>query len=470
MTSRLKAKIIVLNILKYQTNLLLIVGAAYFPIIQLYSNNLNETKIQETYQIFIIISIVFLTLFYIFYKKTKNYNFTLYILFYINLISTFYGSISQYLEKYIGQTPLYREFQIIPGIILLLILILKKYNLNLYYFAKILIIIFYLTSLFKIVSHISISPKKNIIPIEFVNLKYNELTELPDIYYFILDEFASTKTINAFFEYNNNSFERELKTIGFDIFPNSYTDFSSTWPNLASILNMKKINPSTPPNELFQMILDNSVVNKLKNYGYKYIYISDQLINKGTFKNPFSDESLYEYQRNNKFNKNILNKFTSMYIKTSILKPFMSSKNINILRENELSKHNMLININKTEGKPIFVFLHSMITHVPFLFDEYGNNLDYSNQQNWNDKSIYLGNYKFSQSIILKDINSILSKNKNSIIIIQSDHGPRNEIYDNHWKYIFNAMYIPTITSGQEIENEFINISTFNYLFSKLKI
>jgi hypothetical protein len=300
--------------------------------------------------------------------------------------------------------------------------------------------------------------------------KPNGLNVNPDIYYFILDEFASSKTISKYYQYDNSKFEKQLMDIGFNIYPNSISSYSSTWPNLASILNQKLVDPKTPTKEMYPMILNGQVIIKLKKMGYKYIHISDQQLYNGSYQNPYSDYSLYDYNKNSPFNEPLFNKFATMYIKTSFLKPLISNKNNNIIRENELLKHIMLKNINLKISSPKFVFLHSMITHTPFLFNRDGYSVEYENQLNWENNEIYLETYQFSEKTILNDVENILSNNNNVIIIIQSDHGPRYEKLGDEWKSIFNAIYFSSNVNGKVIEENFINTDTFTYIFKRLNI
>jgi phosphoglycerol transferase MdoB-like AlkP superfamily enzyme len=119
---------------------------------------------------------------------------------------------------------------------------------------------------------------------------------------------------------------------------------------------------------------------------------------------------------------------------------------------------------------PKYVFLHSMITHKPFLFKLDGSATKYEDQQNCSNKSIYRNSYIYSKHKLLENIDMIIKSNSNSIIIVQSDHGPRFEELGNEWKKIFNAILIPGYTTGKHIQNGFSNIETYDYIFKNSQI
>lgn len=71
----------------------------------------------------------------------------------------------------------------------------------------------------------------------------------PDIYYIILDEYASSQTMKELFGYDNSPFTDRLKERGFLLSKNSRTRFSQTVQCMSTVLNMEywsriKINSS----------------------------------------------------------------------------------------------------------------------------------------------------------------------------------------------------------------------------------
>jgi hypothetical protein len=130
---------------------------------------------------------------------------------------------------------------------------------------------------------------------------------------------------------------------------------------------------------------------------------------------------------------------------------------------------------------PRFVYVHLLLPHVPFMFDANGNVVDQQYRNNWN---YYLGNYIFTIQIAEKIVNNLMAAadpKRPPIIILQSDHGARNQIIqDNESTLLKNfpeeyksnilfALYMPgydtsTIPQNVNPNNTFPII--FNYLFN----
>jgi hypothetical protein len=100
-----------------------------------------------------------------------------------------------------------------------------------------------------------------------------EKSQLPDIYYIILDGYASLSTIKTLYHYDDTSFARELKELEFYIAGESRTQYKMTEQSLASSLNMCY---TEKEDNFYAMIRDNQVVEILKKAGYKIIAFLDK--------------------------------------------------------------------------------------------------------------------------------------------------------------------------------------------------
>ncbi len=76
------------------------------------------------------------------------------------------------------------------------------------------------------------------------------------------------------------------------------------------------------------------------------------------------------------------------------------------------------------QSEPIFVFHHSMITHIPFVFSDTG---DFPNKETQRDQ--YVDVIKYGNMLLRNTVDTILSRyhdaDREPVIIIQADHGPR---------------------------------------------
>ena len=87
--------------------------------------------------------------------------------------------------------------------------------------------------------------------------------------------------------------------------------------------------------------------------------------------------------------------------------------------------------------------------HQPFLFDRNGGAVNPANYDNWEDEKYYLDQYIFVMDQMVQTVENIIENDPESIIIVQSDHGPRfnNEMPEEDKIAILNTVYF----KGEEI-------------------
>ena len=103
--------------------------------------------------------------------------------------------------------------------------------------------------------------------------------KLPNVYYIILDEYGSQKSLQQFFNYDNKNFVSFLKEKGFFVVENSYANYPTTKLSLGSSMNMKYLNyltdslgiESQNQHILDQIISENFVMQNFKSNGYDII-------------------------------------------------------------------------------------------------------------------------------------------------------------------------------------------------------
>ena len=458
---------------------------AIYPIIFLYSNNVQELLISQVFvpvAIALIATVIFWASLSFLIKDALKAGIitTIFILFFF-----FYGLFFDWLV-------LLNLFTVKHRHILPLVLFVAGY---LGYFvysiknpelfingAKILTIIVAVLLLLNIINIVPIEIKK----IEYANLKpatsenypaknpslTNSSRDYPDIYYIVLDEYASSSTIKEIYGYDNYEFENHLRDQGFYIANNSKTYKAETLHAIASNLNMEYINKSDTLT-LFSKINDNRVMQYLKRIGYTTVVfdgIKVGYVHKGNITADF--EFIFDEQIDSEMEKHSRkNAFDNLLIKGTMLKCFPSNSEDyrNLVRNRNLIafEFEKLQSVNSTPS-PKFVYFHITSPHVPFVYDQEGDFIDPQNQQNWQDKKYYLGQYIYTTRQIEYSIDKILSNSKTPpIIIIQSDHGPRNQYMDiNMPGKIFNAFYVPNDTKMVLFDN-ISSVNTFRFIFNQ---
>jgi Sulfatase len=462
---------------------------ALYPILFLYSHNVGEVsadKILLPAILSLSVSVIIFTgVNFILKDKFKaGLATTLFIVIFFS-----YGHLLEYLEARDVFLPDFRHKQLIPGAILVWgysVYFIRTMHRNLSSittFMNVTAIILILINGGDIAIHetrkaltkSSMAKASGLTPVN--SLLNNRNKDFPDIYYILLDEYANLETMRRIYGSEDTKFINYLHSKGFYIASKSKSKFSSTWPSLASSLNMEYVDAKMPPKDLYEQILNSRTAKYLKSRGYKYIYISNQLLYDGTASNPYADMDYPNLSHGQKTMAGF-DPFQLIVIKTSMLRFYYSRMLADGFetRKGELLKIDLLKRATEIDG-PKFVFSHHLITHMPFLFGPTGELIERKNHRNWEDKTFYLGAHLYADSVVMSIVDNILNHSKRkTIIIIQSDHGPRGGAGElnpksldmgREWENIFNAYYFPDGDPAKRYLYDSIPyIDTFRLIFN----
>ena len=242
-----------------------------------------------------------------------------------------------------------------------------------------------------------------------------EKLRYPDIYYIILDGYASKDTLFDIYKFDNSYFYKSLMEKGFYIAEDAKANHSFTYLSLSSSLNMAYMNwladHKKPANfkDIGNYISNNLVAKKLKQLGYKYINFDSSY-------NPSRKSSIADKT----ITCNNINELDRTILKTTLISPFLLYGDI---REGLLCQFEKLSDVDPSSPK--FVFNHIIAPHPPFVFKSNGDAASINRGLNpWADKDAYIEQLKFINSKLIESVDSIISKSPGSIVIVQSDHGP----------------------------------------------
>lgn len=306
----------------------------------------------------------------------------------------------------------------------------------------------------------------------------------PDIYYIVLDAYSNSKILSKEFNFNNENIEKFLSDKGFFIAKEATSNYSSTFHSLASILNMTYLNHLSDSitidfknrNTLYKMISDNKVSKFLKKKGYQTIHFGSTY--GPTIKNYYSDYN---------FSSELFDQFTADFLNTTALSPLVAITYRGKYKKNILYTFENLPKLEEIK-KPKFVFAHIMSPHPPYLFKENGDTVDNASflvNNYWNKKELnsYLGQIKFINKKIKILVDDIMNNNSNSVIILQSDHGPsflsdKEENGKPNWSNpandflrerhkIFNAIYISS-NFKNSLYDSISSVNTFRSVFNSV--
>jgi len=255
------------------------------------------------------------------------------------------------------------------------------------------------------------------------NLVYH--TSVPDIYLIVLDGYAGETILNSVYDYDNSEFLKSLEKYDFHIIENAKSNYPITTHTFSSMLNLKYINyvgdelgkDSKNIHPLTNMIVNNKVVQDLKSLGYKTIVLGSSV----KFTTDLSEADLILCRNNDKINS----EFNISLFKTSIMKPIYSLL-FESHRDKTLCSLSELPNVHNKFDEPTFVLAHFLLPHPPNIFGPNGEEVEVKTIEvtdSWGDKEGYIDQVKFSNKKMLEFIESIPLDNNSPIIIIMGDHG-----------------------------------------------
>jgi len=306
-------------------------------------------------------------------------------------------------------------------------------------------------------------------------IKLQNIYNTPDVYYIILDEYGGPDSMK-YLDYDNNQFYEFLKEKKFIIPEKSTGNYPISQFSIASSLNMEYLDDlsnSVGKNSksylpVKEMLYNNSVMKNFKSLGYDIVIFESPLASAENF--VLVDDIICQSQA---LNSMLLDTITGV----SMIGYFVERYDEDKRRDKINCVFSEIKTIADNKDKPIFAFVHMEIPHPPFIFGPNGETIIPGNpisSETWDEKLAYIDQVKFATKEISKVIEKILDENKNSIIILQSDHGSG---FDIDWKNpnesmvlqrlsILNAYYAPEISKNQFYE-DITPINTFRIIFNE---
>lgn len=270
--------------------------------------------------------------------------------------------------------------------------------------------------------------------------------ELPNVYFIIVDEYAGFNSIKKHYDYDNSEFKTFLEDSKFTVSTSSTNYADGTLECLADVLNLElsEENRYRNSSEAYcQKKVSDAVIFRLaESWGYniRAVQTSDLIKYKSETKQYgklwsttaegdlsavlMSDPTLYSPLE--KAYNSVLKAFSvEPSTQNGVIKNLAASSSDPIAY---LSKDNIF-------RDNTFTLCYAQFPHQPFYYDENGDMIKSSAKLNdWGDKSMYLGQYKYCTKLLTDGISNIIENDPESIIILMSDHGVRtHELDKNPW-------------------------------------
>jgi len=307
--------------------------------------------------------------------------------------------------------------------------------------------------------------------------------DLPDIYYLIFDRYPGAHTLKDYFHFDNKKFVSYLEDKGFYMASDSLCNYPATHLSVSSSLNMQYLNyllreGPVRKRVIYRMLQDFKVWRLLKSAGYTYLHFGSwwgaTRINRHADVN-FCSKGILDLNQD----------FTIKLLESTLLSGFYKSE-ITAGEERQLilETFEKLAEVPLMEG-PKFIFAHVLLPHWPFRFDANGDFLRPSIRAKRTNDENFINQLKFTNKKIMELVSEILGKSSiPPVIIIQSDEGPREKDISaknlrrirNKWHRgrirrmmrfnILNSYYLPGIES--EVLYPYITpVNSFRIIFNQ---
>jgi hypothetical protein len=302
--------------------------------------------------------------------------------------------------------------------------------------------------------------------------------DAPDIYYIILDGYAGADTLRDVVGFDNSEFEDFLRSQGFYVVPEAYSNYYQTNLSLPSSLNMTHLEPSRDFIIPLRRAPDNRVSRYLRDRGYSVVDPSKAWSGSSLGHFEGSSASLADLFRS---------EFALTLAKSSMLDALMTR----MQWYSESVRRKVLFGLRHFRETPDldvhgpkFAYIYLLTPHPPYVFGPNGEDtgqVDFGKAfdvrlSSWDNKAGYVGQVQFINNQLMEIIPEILAKypdDDSPVMIIQGDHGPtfvRSDQTDSEYYKvrfgIINAYLLPR-GGNEALYDEITPVNSFRLVFNE---
>ena len=435
-----------------------------FIVLFLYGNNMGQTSPEMTYRTLLagmVVSVVLFGFVYLFIRDRLKTG----VLVTIILFALFqYGVVYEFFERqyYQGSWPFSNIHRYLVAAYLVLFTGLFVFIsrsprdfIRINYFLNILIFILLIYNLIRINNSQLLENRTRAgIPETQDSIRFKG-NRRPDIYYIILDGYASGNVLQKYFGFSNKEFTSRLRALNFSIADSAFSNYYYTSHSLCATLNMRYLEPSENTASLLK---NNNVFETFKNNGYRIYHLFSGYAVTSSF--TAADSTIY-IDGPNEFEKSLL-KYTILRLDDLI----------GLFAHQRLqSQFGKMMDMAAIRATPKFCFLHIVAPHPPYIFHRDGRIRTRHRfaESSWEPREFYIDQLVYVNRQITKLLHRILSVNPNSVIILQSDHGPwiaspdREQVFDAR-SHILYAIH----NANSRVPHSTSSVNTFRQLFNSL--
>ncbi|MGI8575436.1 MAG: sulfatase-like hydrolase/transferase [Egibacteraceae bacterium] len=311
--------------------------------------------------------------------------------------------------------------------------------------------------------------------------------DAPDVYYLVLDRYASADTLKRLFGYDNSDFLSFLRARGFFVARDAHANYLKTAQSLASSLNMsyhheelaREYGP-TSDNQLpiFERITDHRVGREFTRRGYEYVHVGSWW--EPTRTNPQADLNLGYGGASD---------FVEVLTDTTILPAARSALGLAASEEGPRRRHyvagraelDALAGVADRPG-PQFVFAHILLPHDPYVFNRDGEFVPEATERSRMREENYVEQLRYLNARLRVLITELTDRpeDRQPVIVLQSDEGPHPVRYTSgpgyDWRSaprsdlrekleILNALRLPGVDTSA-LSDRISPVNTFRLILN----
>jgi len=349
-------------------------------------------------------------------------------------------------------------------------------------FLNVLFLIYIVVDTISLISNATTAQRNKLVVSSFIqkNPACDTCTR-PDIYFLLMDEYASSTALKQLYHYDN-SLDSFLLNNHFSIQKHSYSNYNYTPFSIASLLNMSYINGIKNKNAVDMddflacqlVIRNNEVIKTLSAKGYDIVNYSifDLAGHPTIVPQSFLPSNTDLITRRTLF-WNIRKDIGWRLVKWYPFKWIWKSD----LMLNTISNEKLITlvkqSIREKPRSPRFIYAHFLMPHYPYYYNNKGRLKDISTIMDEMDHPApkdyveYLNYLPYVNSRIEDMITAIRHKEPSAVIILMGDHGFRGQVpHDYHFKNL-NAVYFPD-TDYRTLYDSISCVNQFRVIFNKL--
>lgn len=242
--------------------------------------------------------------------------------------------------------------------------------------------------------------------------------ELPNIYMFIFDEYANFPQMETYYNYDNALLKRFLEEKNFSYSLTSHNESVMTSTIMTNVVNLDYVVDNYDTESSKEIVRKNGKLFQLmqeKGYNVQEFTVANFY---GQY-NPLNSDS-----RASDALTADGERLFDVCIRQTVFYPFY------IIEMDKTLAEMMKIVDYLADAKFIpeggtFTISHLLLSHPPFIVDSDGNRISGDHLRDWEDDSVYLGQYQFTTKQIIRILDNIVSNDPEAVIMLYSDHGAR---------------------------------------------